>query len=112
MQSFFQVEAYARLMIECLYRYRKEGKYHLHEFVVMPDHLHLLITPALGITIEKAVQFIKGGSSHNLKQVSGRQAPLWQRGFTDRRVRDINEFQRFREYIHMNPVKAGLCTLP
>jgi putative transposase len=44
-----------------LYEYRARGIFRLHEFVVMPDHFHLLMTVECGMTIEKAVQFIRGG---------------------------------------------------
>jgi putative transposase len=47
------------------------GKFRLHDFVVMPDHLHLLITVGSGMTIEKAMQFIKGGFSYRLKKECG-----------------------------------------
>ena len=49
----------ATLLIETLYQYRAEGHYLLHEFVVMPDHIHLIVSPQL--TIEKSMQLIKGG---------------------------------------------------
>ncbi len=69
----------------------------------MRDHIHLLITP-LEITIERAVGLIKGGFSHRL----GMKSPVWQRGFTARRMRAAEEFIIRREYIHQNPVRAGL----
>jgi putative transposase len=47
--------------------YRTENKYLLHEFVVMPDHLHLILTPQ-GITLERAMQLIKGGFSFQLNK--------------------------------------------
>ena len=47
----------AELFVRTLYEYRAQGKYRLHEFVVMPDHVHLLITVGSQITIERAVQF-------------------------------------------------------
>jgi hypothetical protein len=50
-KSLFQVEKIAHLFLEILFSYRKEGKYHLHEFLVMPDHFHLLISP-MGITLD------------------------------------------------------------
>jgi REP-associated tyrosine transposase len=61
-KSLFQVEKIASLFIEVLMNYRSEKKYLLHEFVVMPDHLHLIITPTQ-ITLERALQLIKGGFS-------------------------------------------------
>jgi REP element-mobilizing transposase RayT len=53
-RSLFQVDATAELFLETLQHYRREGHYQLHAFVVMPDHVHLLITP-LEITVERAI---------------------------------------------------------
>ncbi len=60
-QHLLQSERTAPLFIDVLYHYRGEGKYLLHEFVVMPDHFHLLITPGPEVALERAMQFIKGG---------------------------------------------------
>jgi len=96
------------LFVNVLLHYRSEGKYLLHEYVVMPDHFHALITPAYEISLERAVQFIKGGFSFRLKL----KMPLWQAGFTSHRVRDEEDFEGHREYIRMNPVRAGLAGRP
>jgi putative transposase len=93
--------------METLQHYRAEGRYKLHAFVVMPDHVHLLITP-LGITVERAVGLIKGGFSHRLAS----KMPVWQKGFDDRRCRDVEDFMVRKMYIHMNPVRAGLVSEP
>ena len=58
-QSVLQSERMAQLLINVLSHYQQQRKYLLHEFVIMPNHFHLLITPLLPVTIEKAVQFIK-----------------------------------------------------
>jgi putative transposase len=73
----------------------------------MPDHIHLLITPTC-ISVERAVQFIKGGFSHRARAISGN-LEIWQVGFSDRRVRSLGEYNALREYIRSNPVKARLC---
>ena len=101
----FRVEGRARLLIEVLFGYRDQGKYLLHEFVVMPDHFHLLLTPAADVSLEKAVQFIKGGYSYRLRKVEKIQA--WQESFTNHRIRDFEDYQRHCEYIRLNPVRAG-----
>jgi putative transposase len=44
----------------------------LHAFVVMPEHVHLLLTPAPDVTIERTVQLIKGAYSHELGTIIGR----------------------------------------
>jgi putative transposase len=111
-RRLFVVERYARLFLKTLYHYRREGRYALHAFVLMPDHVHLLLTPAQDVTIERAVQLIKGGYSHALGTLIGRNAEVWQRGFTDHRIRDEQDFARHRDYIHQNPVEGRIVTDP
>jgi putative transposase len=102
----FRVEARARLFIDVLLDYRKQGKYLLHEFVVMPDHVHALITPAPEISLERAVQSIKGGFSFRLRKLE--KVEVWQESFTNHRIRDAEDYERHCEYIRLNPVRAGL----
>jgi len=106
-RRLFQVEAKARMFLETLQHYRAEGRYKLHAFVVMPDHVHFLITPQ-GITIERVVGLIKGGFSHRV----GSKFPVWQKSFQERRMRDAEEFITRKEYIHQNPVRAHLVARP
>ena len=103
-QPIFRRETTANLLLETLAHYRDQGNYLLHEFVIMPDHIHLLITPSAEISLERAVQFIKGGFSFRLKW----RGPVWQASFTNHRVGDIDDYERHREYIRMNPVRARL----
>src|SRR5690348_3482100 len=91
-RSLFQVEKAARLFIEVLLEYRNRKKYLLHEFVVMPDHLHLILTPT-GVTLERSMQCIKGGFSFRLNKNLGTKREPWQPSFHDRRVRDSLEYQ-------------------
>jgi len=103
-QPIFRREATANLLLKALAHYRDQGKYLLHEFVIMPDHIHLLITPSAEISLERAIQFIKGGFSFRLKS----RGPVWQASFTNHRVHDLDDYERHREYIRMNPVRARL----
>jgi putative transposase len=110
-KSLFQAEKIANFFVEVLLNYRKEGKYHLHEFVVMPDHFHLIISP-LEITLERSMQFIKGGFSFRFKRNLKLKRDVWQPSFLDRRVRDSLEYQKYKEYIWQNPVRRGLVKTP
>ena len=96
----------AALFVDVLYHYRRAKQYLLHEFVVMPNHFHLLITPS--ITLERALQLIKGGFSFRARQQFGAARLLWQTSFYDHRIRDAEEYQRTVHYIRQNPIKAGL----
>ena len=107
----FQVGKIARLFIEVLLHYRTAKKYLLHEFVVMPDHFHVIISPS-GITLERAMQFIKGGFSFRLNQNLKLKRVVWQPSFVDRRIRDSLEYERFKDYIWQNPVKRFLAKTP
>ena len=108
-RALFQAETWARLFFKTLLSHRGEA-FLLHEFVLMPDHFHLLITPL--ISLERAVQFIKGGFSFRAKKELGSNAEVWQRGFSDHRVRDAADYEKHVHYIHLNPMKRHLCSLP
>ena len=110
-RSLFQVEKIARLFIEVMLEYRTQKKYLLHEFVVMPDHFHLILTPT-GITLERAMQFVKGGFSFQLNKSLKVKRDFWQPSFVDRRVRDSLEYEKYKDYIWQNPVKRFLARSP
>jgi len=108
-RSLFQAEPWAKLLIDTLCHYRASA-YLLHEFVVMPDHIHVLITPQT--SLEKAVQFIKGGFSYRAKKELGSNMEVWQKGFQDHRIRDAGDYAQHVRYIHENPVKERFCERP
>jgi len=101
----FQVDRNAELFLETLQHYRREGLYKLHAFVVMPDHIHLLITTE---DLPRAMKHIRGGFSHKLAS----KQEVWQRGYTDHIVPDRDHFETRRRYIHQNPVDEHLCEHP
>lgn len=111
-KCLLQSDRMATLFIAVLLHYQNEGKFQLHEFVVMPNHFHVLITPLHPVTLEKSIQFIKGGFSFRARKELSVPGEIWQTSFYDRRVRDSDEYARFRHYIHMNPVRRGLVPVP
>jgi putative transposase len=104
-----QSERNATLLIDVLRSYVAARKFELHDFVVMPDHVHLLIKVSGDMTIEKAMQLIKGRFSYRLKKEFGYEGEVWQHGFSEVRADDEQSFRQHREYIAENPVKAGLA---
>jgi len=104
----FRDDTKANLLVEVLLHYRAQSKYLLHEFVVMPDHLHALLTPAEEVSLERAVQFIKGGFSFRAKS----RMPVWQPSFTNHRVKNLTDAASHRQYIWLNPVRARLGLRP
>ena len=105
-RTLFSREVWAKLLIETLYHYRGPA-YLLHEFVVMPDQIHVILTPKA--SLEKAVQFIKGGFSYRAKKELGSNMEVWQKGFSDHRIRDASDYRIHQIYVQQNPVRKHLC---
>jgi putative transposase len=103
-RRIFQVSDAANLMLDVLGAYRAQRRFKLHAFVIMPDHLHLLITPAPDVSLEKSVQFIKGGFSFRLKS----KREVWERSFNEVQIRSAEKFDACKRYIEENPLRAGL----
>jgi len=97
-RRLFQVESNAKLLLHVLEQNRKKDRFLIHAFVVMPDHIHLLLTPAEDISLEKSMQFIK------LK--------VWQDSYNEQRIKDATDYTQHRTYIEENPVRARLAALP
>lgn len=109
-RALFRRPEIATLLVDQLLDCRARGFYKLHAFVVMPDHFHALLTPAATVSLEIAMQMIKGGSSRTIKQVLNYLSPVWQKGFHDRWIRNAEEYKARRDYIGDNPVAARLAT--
>jgi len=111
-RTIFQVTENAEILVRALFRYCDQSHYSLHEFVVMPNHLHLLLTPSTVTSLEKAVQLIKGGSSHEIHKERENSVKIWQEGFHDWTIRDARDWQTKVDYIRLNPVRGKLADNP
>jgi putative transposase len=111
-KSLFQTERMANLLIDVLRSAMRTKGIAVHEFAVMPNHVHILMTVPGEMSLEKAMQLIKGGFSFRANRELGFRGEIWQRGFSDVRVNDELNFEQHREYIENNPVKAGLVSSP
>ena len=93
----------AALFIDVLRSYVFGGRFKIHDFVVMPDHFHLLITLDASLSIERAVQLIKGNFSFRAKRELGTMGEIWQRG----RIGDILTQVRRAEEIQRQERSPG-----
>jgi putative transposase len=98
----------AESFVATMLHYRDSQAYQLHAFVLMPEHFHLLLTPSTGLALERAVQLVKGGSAHTIRKELGLAFPVWQRGFSDHRIRESADYAAHLRYIDANSVKRGL----
>jgi len=106
--SLFQVTANAELLQRTILDYRSQGRFLLHAFVIMPEHFHALITPAPDVSLEKAMQFIKGGFSFRLRS----KQDVWMRSFNETQIMTEDKFVRCSLYIENNPARRGLALTP
>ena len=111
-KSLFQTTRMAELFIDVLRSCVRAGKFTIHDFVVMPNHVHILLTIPGDLSVEKAMQFIKGGFSYRAGKELGFHGEVWQRGFSDVRILDESSLLKHRAYIENNPVKSGLVSIP
>jgi len=108
-RNLFQRDEVAELMVATFAKYRDAGEFELHEYVVMPNHVHLLISLNGQQRLGRVVQLIKGGFSHSLRNRGVAFPAVWQQRYYDRRVREADEFAEFSRYIRENPVRKGLA---
>ncbi|MGC2499324.1 MAG: transposase, partial [Acidobacteriaceae bacterium] len=107
-RCLFQVTSTAELLQQTILDYRGQGKFLLHAFVLMPDHFHALITPAPDVSLEKAMQFIKGGFSFRFKS----RFDVWERSFNESQISGEEKFINCVRYIEENPIRRGLASTP
>ena len=84
----------------------------LFAYVVMPNHVHLLLEVADDVSLSEAMKALKGCSSRSINQALGRKGTFWYREYHDRFIRDSEHFHAAVRYIEMNPVKAKLVAGP
>jgi REP element-mobilizing transposase RayT len=100
----------AAMVVEAIhYNAKILGHYGLHAFVVMPNHVHLLATPKVGLPkLTRSLKAITAKRANAMLALTGK--PFWQEESYDHLVRNQSEFDKIRYYIEENPVRAGLVT--
>ena len=99
------------VLAACVHSHRT--RFHMHGAIVMPDHVHLVLTPILKesedpYSISEIMQGIKSSSAHTLNKALKRSGKLWQEESFDRVIRNVEVVREKVEYVCLNPVRAGL----
>jgi len=94
-----------------------DTKFRLHAVVVMPDHVHLLLTPmqdenGWSIGLPAILKLIKGASARSVNKLLGVSGPVWQEESFDHVLRSQDSLEEKLEYIRQNPVRRGLVKKP
>jgi putative DNA methylase len=96
-------------IVEEALRHFDGSRYRLHAWVIMPNHVHVLITPLSGHSLSEILHTWKSYTAKLINKQLGQTGQFWQEEYFDRMIRDDQHFDAALEYIHNNPVKAGLC---
>lgn len=102
---------FARIVQESLF-FKHGIDYELHAWSVMPNHVHVLITPYNQSSLAKIVGSVKGFTSKRINRLLRQDGQLWQEDYFDRYIRDPDHFSRVRAYIEWNAVKAKIRSDP
>lgn len=108
----FQDLETARLLVDELHILRQELRFLLLSYVVMPDHVHLVVVPSSVAGLAKIMQYVKGRFARLYHVRNGGSGRLWQSRYYETAVRDEAALWRRIEYIEENPMKAGLVEQP
>lgn len=92
-----------------LERVRRSFELCVYGYVVMPEHVHLLISEPKRGTLADALKSLKQGVSRRL---IGEAEHFWQKRYYDFNIRNARQFAEKLRYIHRNPVRRGLCARP
>lgn len=104
-------ERVAEIVEETLLHY--DGtRYALLAWVIMPNHVHVVVETLSGTPLARMLQNWKGYSARQVNALLGRQGTLWHREYYDRYIRDVTHLENAVLYVHNNPVKAGLVEAP
>ena len=87
-------------------------RYQMHAWCVMPNHVHALFTPDSTVSMSVVLHSWKSFTTHRINAKLGRRGTLWQEDYFDRFIRNQEHFENALDYIHANPVRAGLCARP
>jgi putative transposase len=108
-RRLFTSDARCRIFESALERVRGSYRLCVYGYVVMPEHVHVLLGEPQQDTLADALKSLKQGVSRHL---IGDAEHFWQKRYYDLNIRDYRQFVEKLRYIHRNPVKSGLCERP
>jgi len=110
--SVFNDAKKCKILLVTLEYFKLVLDYRLYGFCIMPTHLHLVMHPFGVYNYSYIMKMIKGSFTRKLNKASGTMGKIWQKGFYDEYIRDELHLLKVLEYMHNNPIKAGLVHAP
>jgi REP element-mobilizing transposase RayT len=110
-QSYLRIPQVAEMVQASLLKFNNI-RYELFAWVVMPNHLHFLLTRFEGFDLAGILHSLKSYTAHEANKMLSRKGQFWWEEYFDRYIRDADHFRKTVNYIENNPVKAKLCRSP
>jgi len=101
-----------RILLVTIEYYKTIFDYSVLAYCLMPDHIHLILQPRGSFELSFIMKMIKGSFSRTVNKLNGKEGSLWQRRYYDEIIRNEDQLSKQIEYIHYNPIKAGLESHP
>lgn len=111
-KRLFQNHKYGELLTETLMQFRQRNELLLHDYVIMPDHVHLLFSLPPGTKAEAAVKRLQKAFAESLEREFRYGGEVWRKGFEHEEVQSADECRVVMQKIHSNPVRTGFCDDP
>jgi REP element-mobilizing transposase RayT len=111
-QKIFLNAKIADMVLSALFFLRDKSYYRFYSFIIMPDHLHLLILPEKNKTLSQIMHSLKSYTAKKINDLLGRSGKVWQDGFYERVMRNEDDLREKASYIENNPVRKKLVEHP
>lgn len=105
----FKREELAEAVVNALYHLRDLGGVRLHGFVVMPDHVHTIISLVGGKTLPQVMHSLKSYTANQINKMRGMRGKVWQEGYYDYALRNVKDAERKLRYTLGNPLRKQLA---
>ena len=110
-QCFMRDDRVAQILKDNM-MYPNGKLYHLLAWCIMPNHVHTLVEMFRGVSLSRVMQSWRSYTAHQINRLLNRTGQVWMQEYFDRYIRDADHYQKVVNYIHNNPVKAGLVAAP
>ena len=111
-QPLFAEHGCCQIVIGSIRFLRIHLGHRIHAYVLMPDHVHLVVTPREGGNVSQVMHSLKLYTAHQIGALLGSKGGIWQSRFYERALRTPKDVKGALAYVHDNPIKAGLADRP
>ncbi|MFQ5692305.1 MAG: transposase, partial [Nitrospinota bacterium] len=111
-KSLLSDRGLASKVVEAIYFLRRKGRFRLHAFVLMPDHLHLICSPLSNHGLPSIVHSLKSYTAKELNREMGKTGKVWQSGYYSYAIRGLRDLEEKVRYVWENPLRRGLVERP